>query len=75
MTDSKESTFWSKILNEEWLIVIIGFFILALAILFPSHMPKMLNVSSLTTVKGWTDALYIFVFLLLIVYGSALILE
>ena len=75
MTDSKESTFWSKILNEEWLIVIIGFFILALAILFPSHMPKMLNVSSLTTVKGWTDALYIFVFLLLIVYGSALILK
>ena len=75
MTDSKESTFWSKILNEEWLIVIIGFFILALAILFPSHMPKMLNVSSLTTVKGWTDALYIFVFLLLIIYGSALILK
>lgn len=62
-------------LNEEWLIVIIGFFILALAVLFPSSMPKMLNVKTLVTASGWLDALYIFVFLFLIICVSATILK
>lgn len=62
-------------LNEEWLIVLIGFFILALAVLFPTAVPKMLNVNTLTTTTGWLDALYIFVFLLLMICISSAILK
>lgn len=62
-------------ISEEWLIVIIGFIILALAVIFPTHVPKMLNVKILNTIGGWVDALYIFIFLLIIIYGSALVLR
>ncbi|MCK9302669.1 MAG: putative sulfate exporter family transporter [Bacteroidales bacterium] len=62
-------------ISEEWLIVIIGFIILALAVIFPTHVPKMLNVKTLNTIGGWVDALYIFIFLLIIIYGSALVLR
>jgi len=65
----------SNILNEEWLIVFIGFFILALIVLFPSNMPKMLDVSTLSTAKGWIDTGYIFAFLMVVIYGSALLLK
>ncbi|MDD4141289.1 MAG: putative sulfate exporter family transporter [Bacteroidales bacterium] len=61
--------------SEEWLIVIIGFIILALAVIFPTHVPKMLNVKTLNTINGWVDALYIFAFLLVIIYGSAFVLR
>ena len=35
----------------------------------------MLNVKTLNTIGGWVDALYIFIFLLIIIYGSALVLR
>lgn len=75
MTTTKKGSFWSKLFGEEWLIVLIGFFILALAVIFPSYVPSMLNVKTLGTTSGWLDALYIFVFLLAIIYGAALILR
>lgn len=62
-------------LNEEWLIVIIGLFILALAVIFPTAVPKMLNVKNLTTVHGWIDALYIFSFLFLTISLSSALLK
>lgn len=62
-------------INEEWLIVVIGFFILTLAVLFPTAVPKMLNINTLTTVAGWMDALYIFVFLFIIISISSAVLK
>ena len=74
-TKTKNRTNISTILNEEWLIVFIGLFILALIVLFPSNMPKMLDVSTLSTAKGWIDTGYIFAFLMVVIYGSALLLK
>ena len=38
-------------------------------------MPSMLNVSSLGSLSGWLDTLYIFVFILIIITGSSAILK
>lgn len=62
-------------LNEEWLIVIIGLLLLALAVIFPTSVPKMLKVTTLSTLGGWSDALYIFVFLYLVIVISAAVLK
>lgn len=64
-------------INEEWLIVLIGFVILALCVIFPNFMNgiKMLNVKTLTTADGWLHAGYTFVFLMIIIYTSAIILK
>ncbi len=75
MSQTKKCSFWSKLFGEEWLIVIIGLALLALAVIFPAYVPSMLKVSTLGTAAGWLDALYIFVFLLAIIYISALILH
>ena len=55
-------------LNEDWLIVALGFVVLALIAFAPSFMIhiKMLNVETLHTTSGWIDAAYTFVFLFLI---------
>ena len=52
-------------LNEEWLIVMLGFIILALIVIVPEFMVniKMLNVKTLDTSMGWVNAVYTFVFL------------
>lgn len=75
MSTDKKCSFWSKLFGEEWLIVLIGLAILALAVIFPTHVPSMLVVKTLGTAAGWLDALYIFVFLLAIIYIAALILH
>ncbi|MBE6337482.1 MAG: putative sulfate exporter family transporter [Lentimicrobiaceae bacterium] len=64
-------------LNEEWLIVLLGFVILALIAIFPGFMNdiKMLNVKTLDTVNGWLNAAYTFVFLFLIILISALAMK
>lgn len=61
-------------LNEEWLIVLIGFVILALIAIFPEFMNniKMLNIKTLDTSVGWINTAYTFVFLFLIILISAL---
>lgn len=61
------------IVGEEWLIVLIGFFLLALAVIFPTAVPEMLKVKTLATAAGWLDAFYIFVFLFVIISLAALI--
>ena len=64
-------------LNEEWLIVMLGFIILALIVVVPDFMIniKMLNVKSLDTSSGWINAAYTFVFLFLIILISALAMK
>ncbi len=75
MTQMKKCSICSKLFGEEWLIVLIGFLILALAVLFPTHIPKMINIQGLTTPTAWLNTVYVFVFLLVIVYFSALVLH
>lgn len=62
-------------INEEWLVVVLGFIILFLIMIAPSFMSniKMLNVSSLTTFSGWINTGVTFLFLLAIVYLAAVI--
>ncbi len=64
-------------LNEEWLIVLLGFVILALIAIFPGFMNdiKMLNVKTLVSATGWLNAAYTFVFLFLIILISALAMK
>ena len=64
-------------LNEEWLIVMLGFVILAFIALFPEMMSniKMLNVKTLDTATGWLNAAYTFVFLFLVILISALAMK
>ncbi len=64
-------------LNEEWLIVLLGFVILALVAIFPEFMNniKMLNVKTLDTASGWLNTGYTFVFLFLIILISALAMK
>lgn len=64
-------------LNEEWLIVLLGFVILSLIAIFPGFMNhiKMLNVKTLDTGTGWIDAAYTFVFLFLMIFISALVMK
>lgn len=63
--------------NEEWLIVLLGFVVLALIAIFPEFMNniKMLNVKTLDTANGWLNTGYTFVFLFLIILISALIMK
>ena len=64
-------------LNEEWLIVLLGFVILALIAIFPEFMNniKMLKVSTLDTATGWLNTAYTFVFLFLVILISALAMK
>lgn len=64
-------------LNEDWLIVLLGFVILALIAIAPEFMIhiKMLNIKTLDTGTGWIDAIYTFVFLFLIILISALAMK
>ena len=64
-------------LNEEWLIVMLGFVILAFIALFPEMMSniKMLNVKTLDTATVWLNAAYTFVFLFLVILISALAMK
>lgn len=62
-----------KLLSEDWVIVFAGAIILALAVIFPSYMPTM--PKTLGNATGWLDALYMFVFILVITYGSSLVLR
>ena len=64
-------------MNEEWLIVMLGFVILAFIALFPEMMSniKMLNVKTLDTATGWLNAAYTFVFLFLVILISALAMK
>ena len=64
-------------LNEDWLIVALGFVVLALIAFAPSFMIhiKMLNVETLHTTSGWIDAAYTFVFLFLIILISVLAMK
>lgn len=72
----KEHTKCSFI-NEEWLIVLLGFVILILIAVVPGWMNhiKMLNVSSLTELSGWIYLGVTFVFLFLIISLASLILN
>ena len=64
-------------LNEEWLIVLLGFVILALIAIFPGFMNniKMLKVSTLDTATGWLNTAYTFVFLFIVILISALAMK
>lgn len=64
-------------LNEEWLIVLLGFVILALIAIFPEFMNniKMLKVSTLDTATGWLNTAYTFVFLFIVILISALVMK
>lgn len=63
------------LIGEEWLIVLLGFFILALIIVAPSLMNNinMLSVSSLGKSSGWINTGYTFIFLSIIIYFAALV--
>ena len=70
-----EKTVKKPLINEEWLIVLLGFIVLGLIILAPRFMNniKMLNVSSLTTGAGWLNTALTFVFLFVVIVVAALI--
>ena len=67
------STIKKPFINEEWLIVVLGFIVLFLIAIAPSFMShfKMLNVTSLTTASGWINTGITFLFLLAIIYAAA----
>ena len=64
---------WIKILTEDWITVIAATIILLLAVIVPAIMPVM--PKTLGTGKEWLDAGYMFIFLLLVVYLTSLILN
>ncbi|HPJ82299.1 MAG: putative sulfate exporter family transporter [Bacteroidales bacterium] len=64
---------WKKILTEDWITVIAATIILLLAVIVPAIMPVM--PKTLGTGKEWLDAGYMFIFLLLVVYLTSLILN
>ena len=55
--------------SEDWIIVIAGAVILALAAAFPSSMPQM--PKTIGTVDSWLSALYMFVFILILTYATS----
>lgn len=55
--------------SEDWIIVIAGAVILALAAAFPSSMPQM--PKSIGTADSWLSALYMFVFILILTYATS----
>ncbi len=67
------NTIKKPFINEEWLIVVLGFIVLFLIAIAPSFMShfKMLNVTSLTTASGWINTGITFLFLLAIIYAAA----
>lgn len=67
------NTIKKPFINEEWLIVVLGFIVLFLIAIAPSFMShfKMLNVTSLTTASGWINTGMTFLFLLAIIYAAA----
>ena len=64
------------LVNDEWIVVVLGFIVLALSVLFPSTMnsfkiPGILasqSASALGSLQGWLGAVYIFVFVLALLY-------
>ncbi len=63
------------LINEEWLIVLLGFIVLGLIVIAPRFMNniKMLNVASLTTGAGWVNTLLTFAFLFVVIVVAALV--
>ena len=55
--------------SEDWIIVIAGAVILALAAAFPSSMPQM--PKTIGTADSWLSALYMFVFILILTYTTS----
>jgi len=62
-----------KLLSEDWVIVIAGAVILALAIVFPDYMPAM--PKTLDSAASWLDALYMFCFILLLTLITSALLR
>ena len=64
------------LVNDEWIVVVLGFIVLALSVLFPSTMnsfkiPGILasqSAGALGSLQGWLGAVYIFVFVLALLY-------
>ena len=64
------------LVNDEWIVVVLGFIVLALSVLFPDVMnsfkiPGILaaqSASALGSLQGWLGAVYIFVFVLALLY-------
>lgn len=67
------NTIKKPFINEEWLIVVLGFIVLFLIVVAPSLMNhfKMLDVTSLATASGWINTGITFLFLLAIIYAAA----
>ncbi len=64
---------WSRYHTEDWIIVFTGIIILALAVIFPSYIPKMPKVIENTS--SLLNAGYMFLFLLAITYFVNFILN
>ncbi|MBO7113006.1 MAG: putative sulfate exporter family transporter, partial [Bacteroidaceae bacterium] len=64
------------LVNDEWIVVVLGFIVLALSVLFPNVMnsfkiPGILaaqSANALGSLQGWLGAVYIFVFVLALLY-------
>ena len=67
------------LVNDEWIVVVLGFIVLALCVLFPDVMnsfkiPGILasqSSSALGSAEGWLGAVYIFLFVLALLYLSS----
>ena len=62
-----------KFLTEDWVIVLAGALILALAIIFPAYMPTM--PKTFVSASSLLDALYMFVFILLLTLLTSALLR
>ena len=58
--------------NEDWLIVIIGFFVLAYALLLPEYLPSM--PKKLSSLENWIQGAELYVFVAVIMYVANLAL-
>ena len=56
--------------NEDWVIVIIGFFILAYAFFLPEYLPSM--PKKLSSTENWIAAADMFAFVAVIIYVANL---
>lgn len=61
--------------TEDWIIVFVGFVVLALCLIFPSVMGQVVMPKKLVLTSEWLNAAHMFIFILIMTYVTSLILH